>query len=189
MLTAFVLLVSTSTNLVATAFTTTSTHSVTNRNHIGPLFGAIAESPVVLEEKEDTEVENTSSATSDDDDSTASIQTDMKAVDDDEFEMSIFDIVSARAALCLYESEMKRDAKVNDVITPSTATNWINDASAYALQKAIDKLKIKVRKVVSLYPNVRHAFVFFTSHVCFISVAHSFPRRGLVLIGMKHPPG
>jgi hypothetical protein len=57
---------------------------------------------------------------------------------------SIFEVVAARAALCLYESEMRRDANIDEVTTPSSATNLINDATAFALQKTIDRLKIKV---------------------------------------------
>jgi hypothetical protein len=64
-----------------------------------------------------------------------------KAQDDD---MTIFDAVAARAALCLFESELRRDAKIDDVATPSSATNWINDSTAFALQKTIDRLKLKV---------------------------------------------
>jgi hypothetical protein len=62
-----------------------------------------------------------------------------KAQDED---MTIFDIVAARAALCLFESELRRDAKIDDVATPSS--NWINDSTAFALQKTIDRLKLKV---------------------------------------------
>jgi hypothetical protein len=64
------------------------------------------------------------------------------AQDDD---MTIFDIVAARAALCLFESELRRDAKIDDDATPaSSATNWINDSTAFALKQTIDRLKLKV---------------------------------------------
>ena len=69
-----------------------------------------------------------------------------------EDDMSIFDIVAGRAAVCLFESEKRRDAKTEDVDTPSSATNWINDASAFALQKAFEKLKLKVSACIQ---NVR----------------------------------
>mmetsp|Transcript_29004 Transcript_29004/g.70045 ORF Transcript_29004/g.70045 Transcript_29004/m.70045 type:complete len:747 (+) Transcript_29004:111-2351(+) len=129
-------------NLVATAFTTTSSYSVTYRHRFGPLL-SVAENPVVVDEKEETEVQNTSSSpTLDGDESTTSSQKGtISQADDDEYFTSIFDIVSARAALCLYESEMKRDSKDK---TPPTSATWINDATSFALQKAIDKLKIKL---------------------------------------------
>ena len=91
---------------------------------------AIADPPEVIEEVKSKDAE----------DQTASAPLAISKDGED----SIFDIVSGRAALCLYESELRRDAKVNEVTTPSSATNWINDATAFALQKALDRLKIKL---------------------------------------------
>jgi hypothetical protein len=62
--------------------------------------------------------------------------------------ISIFEIVAGRAATCLVESDMSKDAKAgygNKV--SSGATNWINDATAFALQKAFDRIQLKVRQL------------------------------------------
>jgi hypothetical protein len=66
--------------------------------------------------------------------------------DDYDDDMSIFDIVAGRAAVCLFESELRCDAKGPDYsnMVSSNAVNWINDASAFALQKAFDRVKLKV---------------------------------------------
>ena len=58
---------------------------------------------------------------------------------------SAFDLLAGRAALCLLESDIRRDAIGKEAGTQaSSATNWINDASAFALQKAFDRLCIKL---------------------------------------------
>ena len=58
---------------------------------------------------------------------------------------SIFDIVAESAALCLLESDKRRDAKAeHSGLVASSVTNWINDENASALQKTIDKLKLKM---------------------------------------------
>ena len=58
---------------------------------------------------------------------------------------SIFDIVAGRAASCLLESDKRRDAKAeHSNRVPSGITNWIDDEHAFILQKAIDKLKLKL---------------------------------------------
>jgi vesicle-fusing ATPase len=54
---------------------------------------------------------------------------------------SIFNVVASKAALCLVESDLRRDAKTNAITAPSSATNWIHDASAFALQKTLDKME------------------------------------------------
>jgi hypothetical protein len=60
---------------------------------------------------------------------------------------NIFDIVAGRAATCLVESDLRRDAKEGySKITSSSATNWINDATAFQLQKAFDRIKLKVSR-------------------------------------------
>jgi hypothetical protein len=65
-------------------------------------------------------------------------------IDDDD--LSIFEIVAGRAATCLVESDLRRDAKEGySNVVSSSATNWINDATAFALQKAVDRVKLKVR--------------------------------------------
>lgn len=57
-----------------------------------------------------------------------------------------FALVSSLAAACLWESDMRRDAKgLHAGLQASSATNWINDATAFALQKSVDKIKLKVR--------------------------------------------
>ncbi|CAJ1939195.1 unnamed protein product [Cylindrotheca closterium] len=149
----FVLFASTSPNhLGATGFTASPTYTVSPRSHLGPL-SSVNGSPV--KEKEQVEVngalpptsvieESTTSSSSSSSSSSSPIQTETIKADDDEYDAATFDIVSARAARCLYDSEVKRDSRVSEEPTPSTATNWINDASAYALQKALDKLKIKL---------------------------------------------
>jgi hypothetical protein len=58
----------------------------------------------------------------------------------------IFDLVASRAALCLYESEMRRDAKTQGATTQATSMEWINEAASFALQKTIDRVKLKVKK-------------------------------------------
>jgi hypothetical protein len=56
-----------------------------------------------------------------------------------------FELVSNLAAACLWESDMRRDAKgLHAGLQASSATNWINDATAFALQKSVDKIKLKV---------------------------------------------
>ncbi|KAL3911223.1 MAG: hypothetical protein SGILL_007366 [Bacillariaceae sp.] len=57
---------------------------------------------------------------------------------------SIFDVVSARAAECLWESDKRRDAKAeHSKLVSSSTTNWINDHTAFALQTAVDRLRLK----------------------------------------------
>ena len=64
----------------------------------------------------------------------------------DSEDIPMFDVIAGRAAVCLFESEMRRDAREeNSQKVPSGATNWINDAAAFALQKALDRVKLKVR--------------------------------------------
>jgi hypothetical protein len=66
--------------------------------------------------------------------------------DDDDDRIPIFDNLAARAAVCLFESELRRDAKGEHTkLVSSSATNWINDATAFALQKTFDRVKLKVR--------------------------------------------
>jgi hypothetical protein len=60
-------------------------------------------------------------------------------------ERTIFDLVACRSAVCLYQSDIRRDAIGKAAgIQASSATNWINDASAFALQKSLDRLKLKL---------------------------------------------
>jgi hypothetical protein len=61
-------------------------------------------------------------------------------------DIPMFDVVSGRAAVCLFESEMRRAGKDNkdSNAVASGATNWINDASAFALQSAFNRIKLKV---------------------------------------------
>jgi vesicle-fusing ATPase len=56
----------------------------------------------------------------------------------------VFDIVCARAAECLWESDKRRDAKAeHSKLVSSSTTNWINDRSAFALENAFDRIKLK----------------------------------------------
>jgi len=58
---------------------------------------------------------------------------------------NIFDLVAARSAVCLYQSDIRRDAIGKGAgKQASSATNWIHDESAFALQKSIDRLKLKL---------------------------------------------
>lgn len=87
------------------------------------------------------------SATSDSSVADAIVNFDQSAQNDpqqnsDDKEESIFDIVAGCAAVCLFESEKRRDAKSENVATPASATNWINDASAFALQNAFGRLEL-----------------------------------------------
>jgi hypothetical protein len=59
---------------------------------------------------------------------------------------TIWECLAQRAAICLYQSDLRRDAIIskntNNTTTPtaSSATNWIHDASAFALQKTLDRI-------------------------------------------------
>lgn len=62
------------------------------------------------------------------------------AIDD-----SIFDLIAGQTAVCLFESDIRRDAIGKAAGTQaSSATNWIHDATAYSLKQALDKLKLKL---------------------------------------------
>ncbi len=67
-------------------------------------------------------------------------------VDDDAFSM-----LAELASSALIQSDMRRDAKGDkggkggkSASGPSSATNWIDDQSAYALQQALNKLSLKL---------------------------------------------
>ena len=58
---------------------------------------------------------------------------------------SIFNAVAESAALCLLESDKRRDAKAEHADRiPSGVANWINDEKASILQNTIDNLKLKL---------------------------------------------
>ena len=66
----------------------------------------------------------------------------LKETDND---MGIFEVIARRAAICLFESDMRRDAKgKSPSVVASSATNWINDATAFSLQQSFDRIKLKV---------------------------------------------
>lgn len=65
----------------------------------------------------------------------------------DAMDMTIFDVVASRLSMCLLESELQRDATINNVTKPSSVNNWISDASAYMLQQAINRVKLKVGSI------------------------------------------
>jgi len=57
---------------------------------------------------------------------------------------SIFDLIAGRSAVCLYQSDLRRDAVGKAAgKQASSATNWIHDASAFALQQTMDQLRLK----------------------------------------------
>jgi hypothetical protein len=60
--------------------------------------------------------------------------------------VTIFEAVASRAATCLLESDKRRDAKGKASGTPaSSATNWIDEATAFSLEQVFDRIKLKVR--------------------------------------------
>jgi hypothetical protein len=64
---------------------------------------------------------------------------------DDAVNMAIFDIIAGNAASCLLESDKRRDAKAeHSKLVSSSATNWINDQTAFTLERAINRLKVKL---------------------------------------------
>ena len=64
---------------------------------------------------------------------------------EEEMDTNPFDLIGGRTAACLWESDMRRDAKGEHTkLQASSATNWINDATSFALQKSLDKIKLKV---------------------------------------------
>jgi hypothetical protein len=68
---------------------------------------------------------------------------------------TIWTVLAERASHLLYLSDMRRDAIGKKAGTPaSSATNWINDAAAFALQKTLDKIQLQPTHSFS---NVRHA--------------------------------
>lgn len=71
---------------------------------------------------------------------------DIDAIDsDDASNMAIFDIIAGNAASCLLESDKRRDAKAeHSKLVSSSATNWINDRTAFALERSINRLKVKL---------------------------------------------
>jgi hypothetical protein len=81
---------------------------------------------------------------------TASLDQDLETEQNDnesneEDSKGAFELVSNLAATCLWESDMRRNAKgLHAGLQASSATNWINDATSFALQKSVDKIKLKV---------------------------------------------
>jgi vesicle-fusing ATPase len=58
---------------------------------------------------------------------------------------SAFEDVSNHVAFCLWQSDVRRDAVGKPQGTQaSSATNWINDESAFALKQAMDKVALKL---------------------------------------------
>jgi hypothetical protein len=78
----------------------------------------------------------TNAATIEDIPSTKQVLSAEDSIDTD----NAFNLLAGRAAVCLLQSDMRRDRKPSG----SSATNWINDASAFALQKALDKIQLKL---------------------------------------------
>ena len=55
----------------------------------------------------------------------------------------VFSLVAQLAGACLLKSDIRKDAIGKEAGTQaSSATNWINDASAFALQQGFDRLKL-----------------------------------------------
>ena len=65
-----------------------------------------------------------------------------------EDDVTIFEAVASRAASCLFESDKRRDAKgkASGTSAPSSATNWVDDATAFSLQRVFDRIKLKVKE-------------------------------------------
>jgi vesicle-fusing ATPase len=68
---------------------------------------------------------------------------------DDIDDENAFHLIASTAAACLLQSDLRRVAMGGGEpgktqASSSAATNWINDASAFALQKAIDKIELKL---------------------------------------------
>jgi vesicle-fusing ATPase len=64
---------------------------------------------------------------------------------DDAPAMTAFELLAGRASMCLLESDIRRDAIGKPEGTQaSSATNWINDATAFALQRAVDSVELKL---------------------------------------------
>ena len=62
----------------------------------------------------------------------------------------IFKIISQLAVTTLYQSDLKRDAKgQGGGAQGSSATNWIDDASSFALKSALDKLIITLPDAIA----------------------------------------
>jgi hypothetical protein len=63
-----------------------------------------------------------------------------------------FEAVASHASFCLLQSDVRRDAVGKPQGTQaSSATNWINDASAFVLQKALDKAVSQVTRKSNWY--------------------------------------
>ena len=63
----------------------------------------------------------------------------------DNNDIPIFDVIAGNVASCLMESDKRRDAKAeHSKLVSSSTTNWINDHTAFALQNAIDRIKLKL---------------------------------------------
>lgn len=57
-----------------------------------------------------------------------------------------FSVLAGRVAICLFESELRRNAigKAHEGRSASGASNWIDDASAMALEQVVDQVEIKL---------------------------------------------
>jgi ATPase family associated with various cellular activities (AAA) len=57
-------------------------------------------------------------------------------------ETSVFDLIATRAACCLYESDIRRDAIGKGAgKQASSATNWIDEGTAFALKQSLDAME------------------------------------------------
>lgn len=58
---------------------------------------------------------------------------------------NVFDLVAGRTAVFILESDMKRNAVgIQEGAKAPSATQWIDDATAYALRQSVDMIKIKL---------------------------------------------
>ena len=67
-------------------------------------------------------------------------------VNDNE-EINAFEMIASLAVTTLYQSDIKRDAKSNtngSTGSGSSATNWIDDRSSYALTQALNQIELKL---------------------------------------------
>ena len=57
---------------------------------------------------------------------------------------TVFDLIAGRTAVFILESDMKRNAVMEQGAQAPSATKWIDDATAYALRQAVDMIKIQL---------------------------------------------
>jgi hypothetical protein len=85
--------------------------------------------------------------------------------------LTAFSFLASLAATCILESEMKKDAlRADGSQTPSSAANWIDDRSAYAVQSALDQIELKV----VMFPPIIWFIYLFTCVFLLTEIIHFF---------------